>query len=640
MLSKAAKRRLAAKETPNEDSTPTPTKRKRTNQPQPQPQLQHDLPPASPSRQKRSGRKKEEDQPDAKQASLYSFFASPQQQTSAGREREERDEDEGEAEFDKSQEKAQSKRAMDSKRRKKSSGDTLEEVEADARRLLFDTEDAAPPQAASKAGKKKASKVKDVGENEMAEDDNFVEPPSKQCALGLYASQADYSRNLLATLRQQYQDISQPPHTVHLQSVEFEIDSLLTVYAVSSALCAATSRDALEKFWSFAYERLAVSIAAVYYNGSTSYRWPSDDQKKRFRLFNRLGGRRRDAKTIDTVDVREHGVLKCTALTFKFAVRDSEAASGVDESGLRFMMTVWRDKSEAEMSEEERMQLAAVIEGVMAFPIDKVMFEAKDVLTVLMSALKWVQAPQCQKLIDVQVACWLLDPNVSKESERSKYQLLPLLHQHLEQGSGYDTDVTDKPGDIARGLFADLTDVLSLWANVQPQLMVQRMQPVFQDQEMRLLPVLAEMQYLGTRFDGEHFKHAQNAIITKMTTINEQLVTIAGTPFLVTSPQAVAVIMYGQCSAAAHTSHCRSSVFFRFAHLSFRCCYCRLVFQTRCTFNGYRVASMAGHKGKTLIHQPVSRIPTQRRLRVACRHIPAGTVLTTLSFRCCSQTRM
>ena len=282
-------------------------------------------------------------------------------------------------------------------------------------------------------------------------------------------------------------------------------------------LCAttATGHDALQHFWDQAHDRHAVSIAAIYYNGSTSYRWPSEQQKKRFRIFNRIG-RKRDAKTIDTVDIREHGVIKCVAVTFTFSLRESEAASGLNGGGLRYMMTTWRDKSEEDVNEEVRLQLSAVVLAVMKLPLEKVMFEAKDTLCVLMSSLRLVQAPACQQLVDVQVACWLLDPNVSKESERSKYQLLPLIHQHLERDSGYDTDVTDRPADIARGLLADMADVVSLWHHVRSELVLQRMNAVFQEQEMRLLPVLAEMQYLGTRFDGENFKLSNNAIISKM----------------------------------------------------------------------------------------------------------------------------
>ena len=283
----------------------------------------------------------------------------------------------------------------------------------------------------------------------------------------------------------------------------------------------ATSRDALQRFWDHAHTRHAVSIAAVFHNGSTSYRWPSDQQKKRFRLFSRIGRmhEKRDAKTIDTVDVREHGVIKCTAITFTFSLRAREAGSDVEGGGLKYVLTTWHDKNERDITEQDRAQLLAVMQGVMALPIEKVMFEAKDVLCVLMSSLRLAQAPQCQQLADVQVACWLLDPNVSDKGDRSRYQLVPLVHQHLRQDSGYDTDVTDRPKDIVRGMLADMSDVLSLWWHVRGQLALQRMRVLFEEQEMRLLPVLAEMQYLGTRFDGDNFRRANNAFIAKMTSI-------------------------------------------------------------------------------------------------------------------------
>jgi len=552
-LSKAAQKRQAVQEAarntaaqPPPDSS-TPRKKKRDEQ---QPQLST----SELSKGRKKAGKTKAAQPGS-QASLYNFFSSPHgRKETAEEERNDTDEDEGEEHDGKNGEGGRKKETKARKRKRREDGQTLEQVEKDVRKLLFPTTDT--PHAALKAGGKKAKRDDEEDERdadeEQSEDDEFVAAPTKHTALGLYSCQADYNRNVLAALREEYRDISQT------RSQQAHSHSNPPAPAVSHAvrllcLCveAATNLEHLQCFWDQAHSRHAVSICAVYYNGSSSYRWPSEQQKKRFRVFNRIGRShdKRPAKIIDTVDIREHGVIKCTAVTFAFALRHHEVGdSEVVSKGLKFMLPTWQDKSEREMSEADRLQLSAVVLGMMKLPIEKVMFEAKDIFLVLMSSLRSPQAPRCQQLVDVQVACWLLDPNVTKESDRSKYQLLPLVQKYLERDSGYDTDVTDRPADILRGLLVDMEDVLVLWHAVRGQLALQRMN-VMMDLEMQLLPVLAEMQYLGNRFDDKHFVVANNAVSMKMTAINEQLVTLAGEPFLVTSPAAVAHIMFGQLLA-------------------------------------------------------------------------------------------
>ena len=550
VLSKAAKKRQAAKDAareaaqsrPPDDSTPT--KRKRGERKQ-----QPSTPESSAGRKEAGKRREKEAVQPSNQASLYNFFSSPQRRKDAADEqRRETDEDDSEEQHGGSEGRGRSNDSKSRKRRRKDDMPTLEQVEKEARKLVFSTVEGDSRHAASKAGRKRAVRVDeaddgetDETEEEQAEDDEFVQAPTRQVALGLYSSQADYNRNVLDALRKEYRDLSRPHRTIAAPSVHHSLQHPLTL-CVCFMLRVATATDLehVQCFWDQANARHAVSVAAVYFNGSTSYRWPSEQQKKRFRVFNRIGRHteKRNAKTIDTVDIREHGVIKCMAVTFTFALRHHEVGDAQSDSkGLKFMLPTWHDKSEPELSEADRLQLSAVVQGMLALPIEKVMFEAKDLILVLMSSLKMVQVPRCEQLSDVQVACWLLDPNVTKDSDRSKYQLLPLVHQYLQRDSGYDTDVTDRPADILRGLFVDMEDVLLLWHAVSAQLALQRMGLVMQ-LEMGLLPVLAEMQYLGTRFDGQHFVHANNAVIQMMTNIVSHADTLdAPTPPSATSSE-------------------------------------------------------------------------------------------------------
>ena len=214
VLSKAAKRRQAAKEAARDtdkttqDDNRTPTKRKRAECHQPST-------PESSKGRRGSGRKTEEALPH-KQASLYSFFSSPQRQTHAHAEEKATDEDEGEEEYGRIREQKRLKGEKTRKRRKKDESPTLEQVEQDARQLVFPTTGAEPRRAASKAARTEGSRADTVAGREQdenfvsAEEGDFHEASTKQCALGLHTSQADYNRNVLEELRQHYQDISQP----------------------------------------------------------------------------------------------------------------------------------------------------------------------------------------------------------------------------------------------------------------------------------------------------------------------------------------------------------------------------------------------------------------------------------------------
>jgi len=259
VLSKAAQQRQAAKEAANERSAAeeapqpqqqrpqhdsTPTKRKRADKQPP-------TTPDSGQGKRRSGKKKHEDGIDNKQANLLSFFSSPQRQTDTNRTRQ-ADDDEGEAEYGASEEKRPKKAAARRKKRQPEAGETIEREEKDERQHVFSTADAdgtdGAPQASSKAGKKKASKGKKnkADEEEMADDDNdFVESPSKQSVLGLYASQSDYNRELLETLRQQYQDISQSTkHTAHKFRIRYAAPHFLIIlFSLSGVLCAPCSNE-------------------------------------------------------------------------------------------------------------------------------------------------------------------------------------------------------------------------------------------------------------------------------------------------------------------------------------------------------------------------------------------------------------
>ena len=251
-------------------------------------------------------------------------------------------------------------------------------------------------------------------------------------------------------------------------------------------LCVVCSVRELQQLWDVSWVSSSVSIGVVLYNGATSFRSASDTQKKRFRGFMRQMSTRKEnaaAKDIDVYDMRERGVQKCIAVLFQFPPNPHTTSSS------SFMLPVWRPKEAEALAEDTRLQVGEVLRQLLgSTELLKLTFEAKELLCILMRFFQWFTAPVIAGLIDVQVGAWLLSPN-AREKDRAKYSLLRLLPQYCACESDYPIDVSDKPGDIMRGLKVDLVDVRErLWPAIQLQLGHLDMLPLFHAQ---VTPVLS-----------------------------------------------------------------------------------------------------------------------------------------------------
>ena len=270
----------------------------------------------------------------------------------------------------------------------------------------------------------------------------------------------------------------------------------------------------IQTFWDLVNQCSSVSISCVFFNGSSSFRPASDSQKRRFRAFIRqqLGQRKMEARAVDE-EVRQRGVTQCAAVVFLF----HDPPPSMQPDCLRFLLPVWQPKDAPSPSGLELGTLELVLLGLLERDsIEKLTFDAKELLCVLMRRCNWRQLDcRIQQLIDVQLASWLLSPN-AREKDRVKYSLLSLLREHSENESDYPVDISDRPADIMRGLQVDLLDVLRLWSDVRVRLLQQRMLAVFMEQEMQLTPVLAEMQQAGICFDGDSFRKANKAVERRM----------------------------------------------------------------------------------------------------------------------------
>jgi DNA polymerase-1 len=113
-------------------------------------------------------------------------------------------------------------------------------------------------------------------------------------------------------------------------------------------------------------------------------------------------------------------------------------------------------------------------------------------------------------------------------------------------GSGKSQITFDKvPVDTATKYAAEDADItLRLWQLLKPQLHVQRVTTVYETLERPLVPVLARMERSGIKVDRDTLSRMSNAFAQKMAGLEDEIITLAGRKFLVSSPKQLGEVLF------------------------------------------------------------------------------------------------
>lgn len=193
--------------------------------------------------------------------------------------------------------------------------------------------------------------------------------------------------------------------------------------------------------------------------------------------------------------------------------------------------------------EEVRRVLGPMLQG----PAVKVAHHAKYDLTVLLRAGLPVAGP----VFDTLVAAWLVDPGRRglglKDLSFTELgvEMTPIT-ELIGKGKGQRTMAEVDPADAAAyaGADVDMTLRLADWA--APRLEERGARELFDELEMPLMWVLAEMERTGIRVDAEVLAEIARDLNARAAILEEQVFAAVGHRFNLASPKQLSEVLFGE----------------------------------------------------------------------------------------------
>ncbi|PRP88768.1 DNA polymerase I [Planoprotostelium fungivorum] len=160
--------------------------------------------------------------------------------------------------------------------------------------------------------------------------------------------------------------------------------------------------------------------------------------------------------------------------------------------------------------------------------IEKICVEAKDSIEI---GLEIDSNLNPKNVMDVKIACWIYEP------ELTSYDFNELCHTHL--------NILDPPGNS--GLSRFLEDALNchrLWNCVRAKLEAAQLMKPFLDQEMKIVPILSQMELYGIGFDSVYLMSNVSKIKRRLDYLDHQAYQVLGYPIMLSSHTQVSKALY------------------------------------------------------------------------------------------------
>ena len=179
--------------------------------------------------------------------------------------------------------------------------------------------------------------------------------------------------------------------------------------------------------------------------------------------------------------------------------------------------------------------------------IRKVGQNLKYDLTVLQSYGIHLQAP----MFDTMLAHYLIQPELRHNMDILAETYLQYRTIHIEEligpkGKNQKNMADLSPTDIRDYACEDADVTLRLMHPLQKELEENGLTSVFNDIEMPLMPVLAKMERNGVRLNTETLKETGHHFEARMHQLEEEIFSIVGHSFLLTSPRQVGEVLFDE----------------------------------------------------------------------------------------------
>ena len=153
------------------------------------------------------------------------------------------------------------------------------------------------------------------------------------------------------------------------------------------------------------------------------------------------------------------------------------------------------------------------------------------------------------KIKDTMIAAWLLDP---ESSDSEPYSLATLAQkklavlktdykEFLEKGQGFE----NLSSELAEQITAEKSDItLQLWAALEPLIKKYYKEKLFNEMEMPLVPVLAEMELRGIHLDTKQLSEYNAELTSQISGLESEIYKEVGHEFNISSTKQLQEVLF------------------------------------------------------------------------------------------------
>lgn len=153
------------------------------------------------------------------------------------------------------------------------------------------------------------------------------------------------------------------------------------------------------------------------------------------------------------------------------------------------------------------------------------------------------------KIADTMIAAWLLEPD---RSEKTAYSLEYLSETILHlKGTEFDEIVpkgktfADVDLETAASYSSEDSDfTLQLWNHFESRLKEENLSELFWNMEMKVLPILAQMEANGIHIDSNYLKDYAVELKNQLSSIEKEIFSLAGHEFNIASPKQLGTVLF------------------------------------------------------------------------------------------------